>query len=384
LDKWIETEKNKGYDPYDALNSPLLKFLTFGNKKISQGWVQINKLCPINFRPFLGIPKALNPKGIGVFLSTYSKRYIAIQNAADLEQADFFAKWLLENASDGYHGFCWGYNFDWPNRNFYAPAGTPTIVNTSFIGLAFLDYAQALKKAKRPSDSALQIATSASNFILNDLNVSKGDNELCFSYTPIDHCCVHNANMLGAWLLSAAHNHNHDPVFSENALKATRFTARHIESNGTWKYGIDPKNNWVDNFHTGYILVALKQISKNLGINEFEEQISLGYKFWKKNFFLPDGTPKYYPDSIYPVDSHSIAHAILTFLEFSDVDPEAMSWAERVAKWGCNNMQDPSGYFYYQKNRYYTNKIPYMRWSQAWMQHALAEMVRGIGNENLA
>jgi len=35
-------------------------------------------------------------------------------------------------------------------------------------------------------------------------------------------------------------------------------------------------------------------------------------------------------------------------------------------------MQDNSGYFYYQKHKYFTNKISYIRWGQAWMMLALA------------
>jgi len=37
------------------------------------------------------------------------------------------------------------------------------------------------------------------------------------------------------------------------------------------------------------------------------------------------------------------------------------------------NMQAPEGFFYFQKHRWYTNRIPYMRWGQAWAFHALTE-----------
>jgi len=29
------------------------------------------------------------------------------------------------------------------------------------------------------------------------------------------------------------------------------------------------------------------------------------------------------------------------------------------------------GYFYFQKTKWYTNKIPYLRWPNAWMYYAL-------------
>ena len=36
-------------------------------------------------------------------------------------------------------------------------------------------------------------------------------------------------------------------------------------------------------------------------------------------------------------------------------------------------MQDAAGYFHYQIGRCLRNRIPYIRWSQAWMFRALAE-----------
>ena len=44
---------------------------------------------------------------------------------------------------------------------------------------------------------------------------------------------------------------------------------------------------------------------------------------------------------------------------------------EKVINWTIENMQDSAGYFYYQKKKFWTTKIPYMRWSQAWMTHSL-------------
>jgi hypothetical protein len=46
--------------------------------------------------------------------------------------------------------------------------------------------------------------------------------------------------------------------------------------------------------------------------------------------------------------------------------------ARKIAGWAIANMQDEKGYFYYQKGRWITNKIPYIRWSQAWMFYALS------------
>jgi len=380
LDAWIEQEALRGWDPYDALNSPVLKRLTFGNRRLGQVWVQLLKRSPINLRPVLGVPKGYNPKGMGLFLASCWRKYLLTGQEQHLERAQFCARWLEDNTSPGYSGSCWGYNFDWPNRGFFAPAGMPTIVNTSFIGLAFLDLVNLtghseIQNPKSKIQNPLAVARSACDFIMNDLNlIEPAPDEVCFSYTPLDRRYVHNANVLGAQLLAETHAHTQERRLAEMALNAARYTARRQEPDGSWKYGEWGKDAWTDNFHTGFVLVALKRVGEALKTDEFDDAVARGYAYWKSHFFRSDGAPKYYHNKVYPIDVHSVAQAVLTFLAFADMDPEAERLAARTAAWGVRHMQDPKGYFHFQIHRRHRIKIPYMRWSQAWMQRALAEL----------
>jgi len=381
LDAWIESQGFCGWDPFDALNSPLVKSLTFGSRRIGQVWVQLLKRSSINLRPLLGIPKDYNPKGMGLFLSSYLHKYQRSGETSNTEKVVFFANWLQQNVSPGYHGACWGYNFDWPNRDFYAPKGTPTIVNTAFIGLAFLDLYRLVKENLltlgqqfSSPETLLEIVRSSCQFLLYDLQISQSEpDECCFSYTPLDNRCVHNANVLGAWLLAEVGVITSESELTRVALQSARYTARRQRSDGSWPYGEAVHDAWVDNFHTGYVLVALKHIGERLNTNEFEKVVEEGYQFWKRTMFSPDGTPKFYANSIYPVDTHCAAQGVLTFLAFADDDTQALEWAGRVAGWAVENLQNEQGYFNYQRTRYWINHIPYMRWTQAWMQRALTE-----------
>lgn len=381
LDAWIEREALRGWDPYDALNSPLLKRLTFGNRRLGQGWVQLLKRSPVNLRPLLGVPKGYNPKGLGLFLASYWRKYLLSGEPHDQNQARFCAEWLCANQAPGYHGACWGYNFDWPNRGFFAPAGTPTVVNTAFIGLAFVDLAtlRAVPGAAAPggawAGSALQIARGACEFILRDLHRAQPEpDELCFSYTPVDQRYVHNANVLGASLLAEVAALTGERELAETALRAARYTARRQAPDGSWKYGEWEADGWIDNFHTGFVLVALQRLSRALATDAFADALARGYHYWKTRFFLPDLTPKYFHNQVYPIDTHSVAQAVLTCLAFADHDPEATDRAIALADWGVRHLQDPAGYFHYQIHPHYRIKGPYMRWSQAWMQRALIEL----------
>lgn len=396
LDAWIEVEKFLGWDPHDALNSPLLRWA--GRQRLlGIAILQVIRRSPLNLRPVLAIRKGYNPKAMGLFLATYVQKYQMRPHREHLKHIRFFFNWLVDNASSGYAGPCWGYNFDWPNRAFLAPAGTPTIVNTAFVGLAFLcahslqgrrereveacDARKCSEEQKSEpwrSVEGLLVARGACEFILQDLHTTRPRaNELCFSYTPLDYRFVHNASMLGAWLLAAVYDHTGEVNLAEAALAAARFTARSQRPDGSWPYGVASSDRWVDNFHTGYVLVALKRIAAYLKTREFDSVVQTGYEFWKTLMFQSGDIPKYYSNQTFPIDIHSISQAILTFLEFAEYDCEARQRAERVAIWAIHNMQDPKGFFYYQFRQHFQIRIPYMRWAQAWMQQALMGLRSG-------
>lgn len=383
LDAWIEGQQFRGWDPHDALNSHLLRRLTFGNRLLGIAWVQLLKRSPINVRALLRIPKGYNPKGMGLFLSSYLRKSRMSGAPEHLERVRLLARWLQENVSIGYSGACWGYNFDWPNRGSLVPAGTPTVVNTAFIALAFLDlktgldspYAENGDPMQSVVANALSIARSACEFVLRDLNLTQpAADELCFSYTPLDRFCIHNANLMGAWLLSEVSMHTRERHLAERALAAARYSVRRQRPDGSWPYGEGGSYSWIDNFHTGFVLVALKHVAARLGVDEFDDTIDRGYGFWKDHFFLPDGKPKYYHNNLYPIDVHCVSQAIMTFLAFADDDTDATDRAWWLALWGIEQMQDLRGYFHYQIHRRYRITIPYIRWSQGWMQRALTEL----------
>ena len=56
---------------------------------------------------------------------------------------------------DGYSGPCWGYNFDWQSRNFFAPRGTPpavmkTIRNAVKQAVDTAEFKTAMEKLETP------------------------------------------------------------------------------------------------------------------------------------------------------------------------------------------------------------------------------------------
>jgi len=372
LCEWLEKNDYHGYDTFDGLSSPILRPLTFSNKFLRQVLQQGVRRFPLNIRPLLGIPKSHSTKGMGFLARGFIRLHDATGDAAWRDKADRALKWLIENQSTGYSGACWGNHFDYQSRSSYVPKGVPSVVWTSLIGHAFLDAYEHFQK-----DCFLEIATSSCEHILRDLNTFPDGDSLCIGYFPGQSLQIHNANALAASLLARTCSYTRNDSYRVLAEQAILFTARHQRADSSWYYGEKGNLHWVDNFHTGYVLDSLKYYTESTGDERFRKVMMNGYKYWKNTFFLLDGTPKYYNYKALPVDIQCCSQAIDTLVLFSDLDPEGLPLALKIAQWTIAHMQDPAGYFYYRRySRWLVNKTPTLHWGQATMLCALAGLYK--------
>lgn len=362
---YIESEDYAGYDPYDALNSPFIRRIGAKNKWLRIGATHLIRRSPINLRPLFGIRKGHNPKGIGLFLWGYSRLYALTKEHQYLKRVDHILNILEQTQSKGYSGNCWGYNFDWQSWTFMRPKGTPTIVNTSFIGHALLDCYEMTGRQK-----ALDMAIPIKEFVLNDLQRIWSDGTFCFSYTPVDTEAVHNANLLGASILARLSQHCNDDRLMEASLASFGYSIQHQRDDGSWFYADTNVQRWIDSFHTGFNLQAFRYILAAGLVPEHRMAYRKGVEYYAEKFFLGDGTPKYYHDRIYPIDIHPPAQAICFFCREGK---DYRDLTDLIVGWMLQNMYSGKGYFYFRRGRLWTNRIPYMRWSQAWAFHALTE-----------
>jgi hypothetical protein len=148
------------------------------------------------------------------------------------------------------------------------------------------------------------------------------------------------------------------------------YAVRALQKDYSWTYA--EKRKFIDSFHTGFNLVSLCKWMEYTGDNCWDNELKRAYNYYLDTFWLDNWCPKYYHNSLYPIDIHCSAQGIVTLLKMIAYKNNGIELAEKIAEWAIDNMQDKSGYFYYQKTRFYTNRIPYMRWSQAWMFYALS------------
>ncbi|MFZ1035509.1 MAG: hypothetical protein WAN72_26245 [Candidatus Acidiferrales bacterium] len=372
LSEWLEKNDYRGYDTFDGLNAKYLRPLTFETKFLRTVLQQGVRRFPVNVRPLLGIPKNRSTKGMGYLARGFIRLQQATGDKSWGDKAESALQWLIENESTGYSGACWGNHFDYQSRGFYLPKGVPTIVWTSLIGHAFLDAYDHFKR-----DNYLQVAASACEHISHDLDTYPEGDSLCISYIPTGKNEIHNANTLGASLLARTYSYTRNESYRSLAQKAIQYTANHQRANGSWYYGEAPNVQWVDNFHTAYVLDCFKYYITATRDDRFQAKLDAGYEYWKSAFFLADGTPRYYDHKTLPIDIQCSSQAIDTLVFFNDRDPQNLPLALRVAKWTIENMQDRTGYFYYRRySPRLVNKTPTLHWGQATMLCALAGLYK--------
>jgi glycosyltransferase involved in cell wall biosynthesis len=373
LDQWLQSNRYEGYEPFDGLLS-YLRPLTFGNCFAERVLEQSVLRCPVNIRPLIGIGPRKPPQGMGYLACGYLKMWIITGDIEYKNKAVYCLGWLIDNHSAGYSGFCWGNKFDHASRGGRQPKDTPTVVWSSLIGQAFLNAYEILGEQKY-----LDVAQSICNFILKDNSRVETQTGTCMSYHPLSNgSTIHNANMLSAAMLARTAKFTCDTEAVKVAKEAMEYSCSRQLANGAWYYGEDLKYHWIDNFHTGYNLDSLKCYIDNTNDKTFEENLRRGFKYYKDTFFEEDGKPKYYNNSLYPINIQCAAQAIDTLSYFAENDDSSLNLALKVADWTIENMQDKRGFFCYRKIRWKKVKIPMLHWGQATMFCALANLLSEI------
>jgi hypothetical protein len=368
LEAYIVGERLRGYDPYDALASPLFRLPFLRSSK----WIRIAaeqalKRSAYNIRPLLRIPKGYNPVTVAFVLEASAYRALADPGKEDIHRAravECVAE-LSRLQTPGFSGACWGYDFDWESRYGHLPAGTPTVVATGIVTNAlFIGY------RLLALNDAFPLCESAARFVLEDLpRTIDSDGGFCWGYYPSDHQRVLNATMKGARVCAQVYSVTRDNSYLEPAVQTAAYVAAQQRDDGSWPYAVYDRRSWADNFHTGYVLDSFDSFERCTEDKRFHAEKQKGWGYYRKNFFVDGKIPKYYAEKAYPIDATACAQSLLTLCRFGDVDTAAA-----VADWVIENMQCSDGHFAYQLRRRGVVRIPYMRWSSAYMYAGLSRL----------
>ncbi|MDQ7799463.1 MAG: hypothetical protein RDU76_11085 [Candidatus Edwardsbacteria bacterium] len=365
IDHYVLTQGINSYDPYDGLSSPLAKYVLFNNQLLFRIWQQAVRLFPFNLRPILGIKKIAHTKAISDLASGFALLYLQGNNAEDRKKLLQYLGLLERLKLITPNGYGWGLRFPFATRFITADSGQPNIFQTINAVHSFLDGCQALEERE-----LLETALKGFSYLENDLGYIEEKDAIRWRYWQGMETPILNVNGLMIGLTARLWKITGRKKYLQYCQKLYRFISRHQNGDGSWYYAANEKGRFIDGFHTGYILEGLCRAIES-GTVEKDETLDKGVRFYLSNFFTADHLPKYYPDSVYPIDAQNAAQAIQTMVYLSRikmVEPEAIQKCFASVDKALWNSQ---GYFNYWKTRQWTYKTPMHRWATGPMFLAL-------------
>jgi hypothetical protein len=251
--------------------------------------------------------------------------------------------------------------------------GQPNTIATAFAGHALLD-AHALLGDPR----LLEKARGAGRFFLRRVPQTEAEGGAYFGYLPGDRSPIHNSSLLAAALLArlSAVGSSDADGFGAAAASAVLYSTAHQRPDGSWPYGEWPDLAWVDNFHTGYVLDALRVCADaSVAAAEAEEAWKRGVAFYRRALFVDDGTPRYYANRVFPVDAQSVAQGIQTLSIAGRHDRSCTGQAWKVFAFALRRMTGGDGLPIFQRRRLWANRASHFRWVVAPMLLALSHLL---------
>jgi hypothetical protein len=355
----LQSAANAGWcgpDPYDALwtnwPAPLV-----GGRRRRQAVLQLHARAPVDVRRFYRREHPRITKALALFGSTAMHlRTQATEPRAEALAREAFDLILADRAT-GTPG--WGYPFDVQTRwSFYA-AGTPNIIVTSFAGRALaradLDLGEA-RYGEAAADAALWTIES----------LLTGP-EMYFVYHPGSGTLIHNANLLGAAFVWEALGR--DPSVRDLVAAAVERSIAAQRVDGAFPYGEGAGLEFVDSFHTGFVLDALMSLADV--DPAVEDAVDRGAAYYER-FFGPDGEARLWADQPYPEDAHSAGTGLsaLTLLaERGTVDRDLV---DRVCARTLSHVVR-GGTTVNRRYRHHRTFVNYPRWATGHVARGLAQ-----------
>lgn len=354
-----ERDDFTGWDPYDALTSPLLGRLA-ATHLLRRAAIQAFKRSPLNARSLVGIPKLAHTKGLALFTSAYARLAVTENDDACAARAVELANRLAAKALPAGEGVGWGYDFDVYTRWGFYPRGEPNAVVTSFAAHALLDAAGLTDDEDLSGVAKKSLAYARSQLLVEN------DGGSFFAYFRGSDVPIHNANVLTASVFARCAGRGSPD--RDLARSAVQFTLDRQSDDGSWPYGEGRRLGWVDGFHTAYVLQALAPWDDG----DVRAAIERGLDLYLTRLIEPDGAPRSSTASRYPLNVHAASWAITMLVSLRRFDERAQGAAGRVLDWSLANLQRPDGRFAFEKGRLFRNTVPYIRWSDSHMLLALA------------
>ncbi len=280
-------------------------------------------------------------------------------------RAVHFLEVLEETRSPGYEHYCWGYPFHWETRNGTMRAGTPLITTVPYVYEAFLQVYEI-----DGNERWLKIMRSIAEHALHDYHeiVTSPDASSCsYNPEPGESCGVVNASAYRAFLLTRASIDFSEPKYRAVADRNLNFVVESQNPDGSWFYSTDGERDFVDHFHTCFVMKALAKIEDLTGNARCTESIERGVAYYIDNLFDAEGLPKPFSRrprlTVYRRELYDCAECVNLAVLLKGRFPKLDEILDRVVD--QKDWQKPDGSFRARQLLIGWDNTPMHRWAQS-------------------
>ena len=214
----------------------------------------------------------------------------ASQEEKYYKRAVHFLEVLIETRCPKYDNYCWGYPFNWETIRGTIWQGTPLITTVPYVYEAFRQVHEV-----DGDEKWRVIMRSIAEHALHDYkDIETSSSASTCSYTPDPKQSVHvvNANAYRAFLLTCASVDFSESKYRAVAERNLNFVLEAQNADGSWYYSTDGARNFVDHFHTCFVMKALAKIEALTGDPGCTGALQRGVDYYVKNLFDEKGLPK--------------------------------------------------------------------------------------------
>ena len=327
--------------------------------------------------------------------------YQATGDSSQLENSIHFLTELQTSHCPGFKEYCWGYPFDWVWRGGTIKQETPLITTTPYVYEAFLQVREILgledrgqraedrnqrtedggQRTEDLRDEYTQIVESIARHAAHDIKDFKtSETASSCSYTPYDEGGVINAAAYRAFLLTSASKVFCDEDYLRIAERNLNFVLENQNADGSWFYAVDGVRDFVDHFHTCFVMKSLAKIYTLTGHEGCRAALEKGVAHYLTKLFDENGLPKPFSRAprltVYKRELYDCAECINLCLLLRDRFPQLEATLEKVVAHILEAWVKRDGSFRSRKLHLGWDNVPMHRWGQAQMFRALAFYLR--------
>lgn len=293
-------------------------------------------------------------------------------DASALDRAVGFLEALEASRCEDYTNWCWGYPFDWETRSGTIRQNTPLITTTPYVYEAFREVF--LLDGNPRWMSAMQSMARHATEEIKDYRYS--DSAATCSYTPFDRGGVVNASAYRAFMLACASVDLDAPEYWGTAQRNLNFVLETQQSDGAWPYSVDGRRDFVDHFHTCFVLKALAKIERLKGTGECRQAISNGVDYYLRSLIDENKLPKPFSKAprmtVYRRELYDYAECINLCVLLRESIPGLNDVLNAVVEDLHARWIKPDGSFRSRELWFNWDNVPMHRWAQSQMFRSLS------------